>query len=136
MGRSRTRRAQSKPDSTRISSSRWISPTCSGFSARVTRSTNAKPSIRRDIVVIGGSAGAITALRELLAALPAPFPAAIVVVVHISPDSPPLLAKSLARSARLPIVSAQDGMKLEPDRVIVGMPDLHLTIVDESVRLT
>ena len=87
-------------------------------------------------MVIGGSAGAIAALRELLAALPAPFPAAIVVVVHISPDSPALLGKTLARRVRLPIVSAQDGMKVEPDRVIVGMPDLHLTIVGDSVRLT
>src|SRR5437763_6130329 len=112
MGRSRTRRAPPKQASTRISSSRWISPTCSSFSARVLRGTNAKPSVLRDIVVIGGPAGAIAALRELLAALPAPFPAAIVVVVHISPDSPALLGKTLARTVRLPIVSAQDGMKV------------------------
>ena len=36
----------------------------------------------RDLVVIGGSAGALEPLLEILEALPVDFPAAIVVVLH------------------------------------------------------
>jgi two-component system, chemotaxis family, protein-glutamate methylesterase/glutaminase len=38
----------------------------------------------RDIIVIGGSAGAVTALRRLCADLPSDLPAAVFAVVHIA----------------------------------------------------
>jgi two-component system, chemotaxis family, protein-glutamate methylesterase/glutaminase len=62
---------------------------------------------RREIVVIGGSAGAIS-LRVILAGLDADFPAAIFVVVHSSPDGPGLLPRVLSRSGPLPARHASD----------------------------
>jgi two-component system chemotaxis response regulator CheB len=41
----------------------------------------------RDLIVIGASAGGVTAVRELAAALPADLPAAVCVVIHSSPPS-------------------------------------------------
>ena len=38
---------------------------------------------RRDIVVIGASAGGISALKRLAAALPADFQAAVIIVLHV-----------------------------------------------------
>ncbi|PYX85330.1 MAG: hypothetical protein DMG68_18255, partial [Acidobacteria bacterium] len=44
----------------------------------------ATPSdLRRDLIVIGGSAGALEALRTLFSRLPSDLPAAILVTVHI-----------------------------------------------------
>jgi len=41
----------------------------------------------RDIVVIGGSGGALDALRPILAGVPADLPAALFVDIHIGPVS-------------------------------------------------
>ncbi len=41
----------------------------------------------RDIIVLGGSAGGIGALYQVLGSLPADFPAALFVVVHRGPSS-------------------------------------------------
>ena len=38
--------------------------------------------VLRDVVVIGGSQGAMEALRILLTRLPADFPAAVLIVIH------------------------------------------------------
>ena len=42
-------------------------------------------SSRFQIIVIGGSAGAMTALTELLPVLPADYPLPIVIVQHLHP---------------------------------------------------
>ena len=56
-----------------------------------------------DIVVIGASAGAIAALREIIRPLPANFRGAIFVVVHVPAESPsvlPQIVKSCASQRR------------------------------------
>src|SRR5215468_4585968 len=58
--------------------------------------------LRRDIVVIGASAGGFDALRDLLGALPFGLGAAILIVLHTSPDSPGNTADILERAGRLP----------------------------------
>jgi len=46
-----------------------------------------------DVIVIGGSSGAIEPLQQLLAELPADLPAAVFVVVHTAPDRPSRLPR-------------------------------------------
>jgi two-component system chemotaxis response regulator CheB len=60
-------------------------------------------------VAIIGSAGAIPALSELLAWLPATFPFPIIVAQHLSPDSPSVLPAILARRSRLAVKWAEPG---------------------------
>jgi len=60
----------------------------------------------RDIVVIGGSAGSIGALRTIVRDLPADFPAAILIVVHISADFPSPLDTLLSSWGYLPASQA------------------------------
>ncbi|WP_328475607.1 chemotaxis protein CheB [Actinoplanes sp. NBC_00393] len=83
---------------------------------------------RRDLIVIGGSAGAHAALRTLLARLPADLPAAVLVVTHMAPGARSALAEMLAKESALPVITAADGEKVRPGHVHVAVPDRHLVI--------
>ncbi|PRX22968.1 chemotaxis protein CheB [Actinoplanes italicus] len=87
--------------------------------------------MRRDVVVIGGSAGSHKPLAQALARLPADLAATVLVVLHVAPGGRFALADSLASSCALPVLAAADGARLEPGRVHVAVPDQHL-LLDEG----
>ena len=60
----------------------------------------------KDIVVIGGSAGALQVLQGILSSLPWDFQPAIFVVLHTTEDSPRLLPDILNRHSKLPVRDA------------------------------
>jgi two-component system chemotaxis response regulator CheB len=91
---------------------------------------------RRDLVVIGASAGGVETLRTVIGRLPPDLSASICVVLHIAPGSPSALAPILARSGPLGAQPAEDGAELVPGCVLVGVPDRHLVVEDGRVRLT
>lgn len=90
----------------------------------------------RDIVVIGGSAGALQPLMELLGGLPAAIPASILVAIHTSPDTPGMLATVLANRTRLTVAYAVDGTRVERGRVYLAPPDHHLLLRNGSMAVT
>jgi two-component system chemotaxis response regulator CheB len=92
--------------------------------------------LSRDIIVIGGSAGALPALRQVLRALPAGLPAAVFVVIHTSPDSPGILPRLLEKDAALPVAYATDTEPIRSGHVYVGPPDHHLLVKPGLVRVT
>lgn len=79
------------------------------------------------LVVIGASAGGISALKLLLSALPADFGAAIAVVQHRDPGGRGMLAWVLGRSCPLPVRDAVHGERLCPGVVFLAPSDRHLT---------
>lgn len=87
-------------------------------------------------MVVGASAGGIEALRRLCAGLPPGLPAAVLVVLHVSPRSPSLLAEVLGRNAGLPVRAARDGEDILPGRVYVAPPDRHLLVAGGRLSLT
>lgn len=89
---------------------------------------------RRDIVVIGASAGGVEALPKLLGRLPENFPAAVFVVMHVGGES--YLPSIIARSSAMPCLHAVDGESIAPGRIYIAPPDHHLTIDEKTVRLT
>jgi two-component system chemotaxis response regulator CheB len=89
----------------------------------------------RDIVVIGGSAGALQVVMEVARGLPAGFPAAVFVVLHTSPDSPGVLPTLLRRAGALPAALAEDRQAIERGRIYVAPPDHHLLIKRAHVRV-
>jgi two-component system chemotaxis response regulator CheB len=93
----------------------------------------AKASSTRDVIVIGGSAGALDALQTLLAGVPADIPAALFVVMHIGQVS--VLASILGRSTALPVVPAERGATFERGKVYVGVPGVHLLLHDDHILL-
>jgi two-component system chemotaxis response regulator CheB len=90
----------------------------------------------RDIVVIGTSRGGLEALRQLAPRLPADLPAAVLIVMHLSPDSPGYLAEMLNRTGPLPAADARDGEELQPGRIYVAVPGRHLMVEDDRIRLS
>jgi len=85
------------------------------------------------IIVIGSSAGGIPALMELVAGLPASFPAAILVVQHIPPYVDSNLHHILDRMGPLPAVAAKDGDTVVPGHIYVATADHHLLVEKEKL---
>jgi two-component system, chemotaxis family, protein-glutamate methylesterase/glutaminase len=87
-------------------------------------------------VVVGASAGGVEALVRFVASLPPSFPAAVLVVLHVSATGTSVLASILARAGRLPVATAQDGEALAAGRLYVAPPDHHLLVAGGRVQLT
>jgi chemotaxis response regulator CheB len=91
---------------------------------------------RRDIVVIGGSAGSITPLIEIVKALPQDFAACILVVVHLSSQSTSKLPSILQRAGVLEAKFPSDGEIPQPGHIYVAPPDKHLLLENGLIRLS
>ena len=78
------------------------------------------------VLAVGGSAGGIEALVELVAALPPDLPACVLVTVHVGGNSVSNLPRILGRAGPLPAAHARDGEPLRPGRIYVAPPDFHL----------
>lgn len=87
------------------------------------------------LVVIGASAGGHRPLLDLAARLPADFPAALCVVVHIPPHSPSHLPELLNRAGPLPAQHAQPHQPLRPGHIYCAPPDHHLLVDDGHLSL-
>ncbi|OBI19095.1 chemotaxis protein CheB [Mycobacterium sp. E2497] len=88
------------------------------------------------VVAIGASAGGIEALCELAAGMPADFPFAVMIVIHMSRGAPSLLAQIIGRCGPLPAVAAVDGAVLEAGRIYAAVPDHHLLARDHRIALS
>lgn len=86
------------------------------------------------IVVIGASAGGPDALRRLLRRLPANFPAAVLIVMHVGGHYS-ILPKILQSDSNMPVRHAEDGEPVEPGVVLVARPDFHLLLEGGMTRL-
>jgi two-component system, chemotaxis family, protein-glutamate methylesterase/glutaminase len=89
-----------------------------------------------DIIVIGASAGGLTAFETIVSQLPSNFPAAVFIVWHISPDYPSLLPEILARSTSLPVKHASRKEPIRPGHIYVAPPDHHMLVEWGNVRLS
>lgn len=81
-----------------------------------------------DIVAFAASAGGINALQEVLEVLPEDFPAAVVVVQHLDPRHRSLMADIMSRHSRLKVKQAEADDEIEPGKVYIAPPNLHLLV--------
>jgi len=92
--------------------------------------------VRRDLVVIGCSAGCIQALGStVFAGLPGGFPAAVCVVLHTSPNSPRVMALMLGRNTPLTVKYAENHEPVRIGHVYIAPPDHHLLVEDGLLAL-
>jgi two-component system chemotaxis response regulator CheB len=89
----------------------------------------------RDIVAIGSSLGGVAAVGQLLAALPADFPAAILIVLHVGASGKNLLADIYHAQSKLPVHTAKEGERVTRGCVYLAPADHHLLVIDETIRL-
>lgn len=92
-----------------------------------TRSTH-----RHSLVVIGTSTGGPNALTQLLAAIPADFPAPIAIVLHIPAGYTAELAKRLDRGSTITVVEAEEGLQLQPGVAVLAPGGLHMTVANTA----
>lgn len=94
-----------------------------------------QPEAGHDVVVIGGSAGSLPVLKTVLGALPADFPAAVLIVTHLPTGVPSTIPDLLDRLCPLPVVRAAEGEPVAAGRVYVAPADAHLLVIEGRIRL-
>ena len=82
----------------------------------------------RCVVAMAASLGGLNALSVILGGLPEDFPAAITIVMHLSPDHESLLAGILACRTGLRVKQAETGDKLCSGCVFVAPPNHHMAV--------
>jgi two-component system response regulator WspF len=93
----------------------------------VQRVTSSSVDLPR-LVAIGASTGGPDALAEVLAALPADLPAAVLVVQHIAAEYAQGLADRLATRCKLPVRTAREGDVPAPGVVYLASTNDHLEL--------
>ena len=89
----------------------------------------------RDIIVIGGSAGATAPLKQILGSLPADLRAAIFIVLHIPAHGIGILSTVASGAGKLPVRQAENGMVIENGHIYLAAPDRHLLIGESHMML-
>lgn len=89
----------------------------------------------RDIIVIGGSAGATAPLKEILGRLPIDLAAAVFVVLHIPAHGIGILSTVASAASKLPVVQAESGMIINNGHIYLAAPDCHLLLRESYIML-
>ena len=88
------------------------------------------------IVVIGASAGGISALNHVLHQMPANGPAAFFVTLHMASRSESILHRILSKTSGLHARQAANGQRIESGHIYVAPPDSHLLIEKGCILLS
>ena len=99
--------------------------------------TDTSKDTNKDLVVVGSSAGGVSALSTLVSTLNKNFPAPIVLAQHLDPQHPSNLGTILERRSTLPIVIVSENppTQLERGKIYVVPANWHVTISDGLVLL-
>lgn len=89
----------------------------------------------RDVVVVGGSAGALDAMLEIAKGLPAGFPGYVFVVSHIGSNLSHL-PELLMRVGPLRAVHPEGGEAIQPGVIYVAPPDRHMLLTRRHIQLS
>jgi two-component system chemotaxis response regulator CheB len=81
-----------------------------------------------EVIVIGGSAGALDALLSIVPALPEQVSCPIVIVLHLPPARPNLVPGILSRVCARAVHEAEDKAPLRDQTIYVAAPNYHLLI--------
>jgi two-component system chemotaxis response regulator CheB len=106
-----------------------VNPLANGVTDRVAQDRSAP-----NVIAIAASAGGIPALTKLLSGLPANLAAAILIVQHLDPRAPTLLAHILGRNSPMPVAVASEGENIVIGHVYIAPPNRHM-LIDEKRRV-
>lgn len=91
---------------------------------------------KRNIIVIGASAGGFETLKKIVKDLPPDLNASIFIVWHMSPDIRGILPDVLNKLNTIVAANAVDSEPIRLNRIYVAPPDHHLLIEKEQVRIS
>lgn len=84
------------------------------------------------IIVIGASAGGLTALTRLLSPLPGDFPFSIIIVQHLHPLQGDYLNEYFNDKCYLTVKEANEKETIEPKNIYFAPPNYHLLIEEDK----
>jgi len=88
----------------------------------------------RKVIAIGGSYGAMRVLLKIVSALPADFPATLLIVTHIGARSSSL-AEILATDCALPVRDARDGEAVTGGVILLAPADYHMLVSEDGATI-
>lgn len=81
-----------------------------------------------DLIVIGGSAGALDALLVVLPRLPDSLTTPIAVVLHLPAAHESLVPRLIAKASRRNVQEAEDKQRLVANTIYVAPPNYHMLV--------
>lgn len=90
---------------------------------------------RRDIIVIGGSAGALDVMLDIAGAVPRDFTGSIFIVSHVGANRSHL-PELLSTAGPLPAHHPENGEPIRPGTIYIAPPDRHLMVESGRIRLS
>ena len=81
-----------------------------------------------ELIVIGGSAGAIEVLSRILTPLDTGLRPAVAIVIHLPPEGPSVLHEIFSGPTSPPMKLAEDKEPIVPGTVYFATPDYHLLV--------
>ena len=108
--------------------------------ARRAKTPPQKPSPKAEsagfpIVAIGASAGGLKAFEQFFANMPPESGVGFVLVPHLDPSHASMLPDLLRKYTKMAVLQAEDGMKVQRDRVHVLPPNTEMVIMHGSLLL-
>ena len=91
--------------------------------------------LKRNIIVVGASAGGVEELKKLVTCLPKDFDGSMFIVLHIPAYSPSSLPHILSRCNVFEVLHPKDGEKIQPKKIYVAPPNHHLLIEKNTVLI-
>lgn len=89
--------------------------------------------LKKNIVVIGASAGGIEVLERIISKLPKDFSASIFIVLHTAANSPGVLDFMLERAGLLPVKYVKQREKIRLNQIYLPIADHHLVLDKNEV---
>jgi len=87
-------------------------------------------------VAVGASAGGLEAIDEFFSNMPVDTGLAFIVIQHLSPDYKSLMVELLSKKTAMPVLRAEDGLRVMPNSVYLIPPKKNLTIFHGKLLLS
>jgi two-component system CheB/CheR fusion protein len=94
-----------------------------------------RPADDIPVVGVGASAGSLEAFKTLLQVIPPDTGIAFVLIPHLDPSHHSLMADHLGRWTSMPVIEAQDAMRVEPNHIYVIPPNKYIRLADHGLFL-
>ncbi len=101
------------------------------------KSANGLPyACRFDLIVLAGSAGSLNSVLRVIPWFPRAFPAAVMLIQHLSENKPNMVPQIVSRRTPLDVREVVDHDPIVPGTLYIARPGWHVTLEDGAFALT